>query len=107
MLYALLVLAVFLVIVVYRVIRMLYYRVKARKLWETHFAEDRIYTVEEVAGVFRLDSTHFKKLMGILEENGVFSRFTKMGVEMAKDYYSSYELRALLAVLVRKQKLPL
>ena len=71
-----------------------------------HFQdEDKLYTIEEVSNSFKLDKEHFKSLISILETHQYFSFFNKKGVTMVKDYYSKYELKYLVELLLKKKKL--
>ncbi|WP_295296099.1 hypothetical protein [uncultured Brachyspira sp.] len=67
--------------------------------------EDKLYTIEEVSNSFKLDKEHFKSLIGILETHQYFNFFNKRGVTMVKDYYSRYELKYLVGLLLKKKKL--
>ena len=71
-----------------------------------HFQdEDKLYTIEEVSNSFKLDKEHFKSLISILETHQYFNFFNKRGVTMVKDYYSRYELKYLVELLLKKKKL--
>lgn len=70
-----------------------------------YFREERLYTLKEVASVFRLEEEHFLKLIKTLENYNYFPFFKKAGVTMVKDYYSKYELKTLIKILVKKNKL--
>ena len=79
---------------------------KANIFLNKHFQdEDKLYTIEEVSNSFKLDKEHFKSLINILETHQYFSFFNKRGVTMVKDYYSRYELKYLVELLLKKKKL--
>nr|WP_300743265.1 hypothetical protein [uncultured Brachyspira sp.] len=81
-------------------------RVKSNKFLNKYFKdEDKLYSLEEVSSVFRLEKEHFSKLLSTLEKYHYFSFFNKRGVTMVKDYYSRYELKYLIRLLSKKQKL--
>ena len=67
--------------------------------------EDKLYSLKEVSEAFRLEEEHFKKLIYTLEKYNYFSFFNKRGVTMVKDIYSKYELKYLIKLLSKKQKL--
>ena len=71
-----------------------------------HFKdEDKLYSIKEVSEAFRLEEEHFLKLLATLEKYHYFSFFNKRGVTMVKDFYSKYELKYLVRLLCKKQKL--
>ncbi|WP_157159297.1 hypothetical protein [Brachyspira pilosicoli] len=79
---------------------------KANIFLNKHFQdENKLYTIEEVSNSFKLDKEHFKSLISILETHQYFSFFNKRGVTMVKDYYSRYELKYLVELLLKKKKL--
>ena len=81
-------------------------RIKSNKFLDKYFKdEDKLYSLEEVASAFKLEKDHFLKLLSTLEKYHYFSFFNKRGVTMAKDYYSKYELKYLVRILSKKQKL--
>ena len=78
----------------------------AKNFLNKHFQdEDKLYTIEEVSNSFKLDKEHFKSLISILETHQYFTFFNKRGVTMVKDYYSRYELKYLVELLLKKKKL--
>lgn len=95
------------IIVVYiiRVIMTSRIRKKSNNFFMTHFKEDRLYSASEVAYSFKLDKDYFHKLLSILESYKYFNFFNKSGVFMVKDYYSQYEIKFLIKILVKKNKL--
>jgi len=78
---------------------------KASKFFIKHFNEDRLYTLSEVASSFNIEDEHFHKLLSILQNYKYFHFFNKRGVDMIKDYYSGYELKFLIKILLKKNKL--
>lgn len=80
---------------------------KSNIFLKKHFSEDRLYTADEVAKTFRLDTEDFHRLLKTLEDYNYFLFFKKRGVTMVKDYYSQYELKFLLRLLCKKEKLKL
>ncbi len=67
--------------------------------------EDKLYSLKEVSDAFILEEDHFLKLLSTLEKYNYFSFFNKRGVTMVKDFYSKYELKYLVRLLCKKQKL--
>lgn len=81
-------------------------KIKSDKFLNKYFKdEDKLYSLEEVSSAFRLEKEHFSKLLSTLEKYHYFSFFNKRGVTMVKDYYSRYELKYLVRLLSKKQKL--
>ena len=79
---------------------------KSNAFLNKHFKdEDKLYSLKEVAEAFRLDENHFLKLLSTLEKYNYFTFFNKRGVTMVKDFYSKYELKYLVRLLSKKQKL--
>ena len=78
---------------------------KANQFLNKYFYEDKLYSAEEVANIFKLDKEHFFSLINTLEQYNYFYFFNKRGVVMAKDFYSKYELKYLIKLLSKKQKL--
>ncbi|MEI0478368.1 hypothetical protein [Brachyspira pulli] len=80
--------------------------IKSNKFLNKYFQDDeKLYSLKEVSEAFRLEEEHFSKLLETLEKYHYFSFFNKRGVTMVKDYYSKYELRYLIRLLSKKQKL--
>lgn len=80
--------------------------IKSNKFLNKYFKDDdKLYSLEEVASAFKLEKEHFGKLLETLEKYHYFSFFNKRGVTMVKDFYSKYELRYLVRLLSKKQKL--
>lgn len=78
---------------------------KSNQFMNKYFFEDKLYSAEEVANIFKLDKEHFFSLINTLEKYNYFSFFNKRGVIMTKDFYSKYELKYLIRLLSKKQKL--
>lgn len=78
---------------------------KANQFLNKYFYEDKLYSAEEVSNIFKLDKEHFFSLINTLEQYNYFSFFNKRGIIMAKDFYSKYELKYLIRLLSKKQKL--
>lgn len=78
---------------------------KASEFFIKHFSENRLYTLSEVASSFNVEDEHFHKLLSILQNYKYFHFFNKRGVDMIKDYYSGYELKFLIKILLKKNKL--
>ena len=78
---------------------------KANEFINKHFFEDKLYSAEEVSNIFKLDKEHFFSLINTLENYNYFSFFNKRGIIMTKDFYSRYELKYLIRLLSKKQKL--
>ena len=78
---------------------------KANEFINKYFFEDKLYSAEEVSNIFKLDKEHFFSLINTLENYNYFSFFNKRGVIMTKDFYSKYELKYLIRILSKKQKL--
>ncbi|WP_295157667.1 hypothetical protein [uncultured Brachyspira sp.] len=67
--------------------------------------ENKLYSLKEVSKAFKLEEEHFLKLLSTLEKYHYFDFFNKRGVTMVKDFYSKYELKYLIRLLCKKQKL--
>ncbi|ACN83874.1 hypothetical protein OFR22_06000 [Brachyspira hyodysenteriae] len=81
-------------------------KIKSDKFLNKYFKdEEKLYSLEEVSSAFRLEKEHFLQLLSTLEKYNYFSFFNKKGVTMVKDYYSRYELKYLVRILSKKQKL--
>lgn len=78
---------------------------KANRFLEEYFYEDKLYSAEEVSNIFKLDKERFFSLINILEKHNYFYFLNKRGIIMAKDFYSKYELKYLIRILSKKQKL--
>lgn len=79
---------------------------KSNEFLNKHFKdENKLYSIKEVSEAFRLEEEHFKKLINTLEKYNYFHFFNKRGVTMVKDFYSKYELKYLIKLLSKKQKL--
>lgn len=78
---------------------------KSNQFMNKYFFEDKLYSAEEVSNIFKLDKEHFFSLINTLEKYNYFSFFNKRGVIMTKDFYSKYELKYLIRLLSKKQKL--
>lgn len=78
---------------------------KSNKFLKTHFNEDKLYSSKEVSKVFHLNEKDFLNLLQTLEDYNYFIFFKRRGVTMVKDYYSKYELKFLLRLLSKKEKL--
>ena len=78
---------------------------KANEFINKYFFEDKLYSAEEVSNIFKLDKEHFFSLINTLENYNYFSFFNKRGIIMTKDFYSRYELKYLIRLLSKKQKL--
>ena len=78
---------------------------KANRFVNKYFFEDKLYSAEEVSNIFKLDKEHFFSLINTLENYNYFSFFNKRGIIMTKDFYSKYELKYLIRILSKKQKL--
>ena len=78
---------------------------KANEFINKYFFEDKLYSAEEVSNIFKLDKEHFFSLINTLENYNYFSFFNKRGIIMTKDFYSKYELKYLIRILSKKQKL--
>lgn len=78
---------------------------KANEFINKYFFEDKLYSAEEVSNIFKLDKEHFFSLINTLENYNYFSFFNKRGIIMTKDFYSKYELKYLIRLLSKKQKL--
>ena len=78
---------------------------KSNEFINKYFFEDKLYSAEEVSNIFKLDKEHFFSLINTLENYNYFSFFNKRGVIMTKDFYSKYELKYLIRLLSKKQKL--
>ena len=98
--------AVVLALIIARIAAAIVRRFRADSFHRLHFAADRIYTVEEVSAVFRLTREQFHSFVGILEQFDHFRFFNRRGVTLVKDYYSAYELRALIRLVSRRNRLP-
>ncbi|MEI0519001.1 hypothetical protein [Brachyspira murdochii] len=80
--------------------------IKSNKFLNRYFKDDdKLYSLEEVSSAFKLEKEHFSKLLETLEKYHYFSFFNRRGVTMVKDFYSKYELRYLVRLLSKKQKL--
>lgn len=89
-----------------RIITAVIRRRDADRFHAKHFSVDRIYTVDEVADVFHLERGQFLSLVKILEGYDHFRFFNKRGIVFAKDYYSPFELKALVRLVSQKNRLP-
>ena len=78
---------------------------KSNRFINKYFFEDKLYSAEEVSNIFKLDKEHFFSLINTLEKYNYFYFFNKRGIIMAKDFYSKYELKYLIRLLSKKQKL--
>ena len=78
---------------------------KSNQFMSKYFFEDKLYSAEEVSNIFKLDKEHFFSLINTLEKYNYFSFFNKRGIIMTKDFYSKYELKYLIRLLSKKQKL--
>lgn len=78
---------------------------KSNQFMSKYFFEDKLYSAEEVSNIFKLDKEHFFSLINTLEKYNYFSFFNKRGITVAKDFYSKYELKYLIRLLSKKQKL--
>ena len=78
---------------------------KSNQFMNKYFFEDKLYSAEEVSNIFKLDKEHFFLLINTLEKYNYFSFFNKRGIIMTKDFYSKYELKYLIRLLSKKQKL--
>ncbi len=78
---------------------------KSDIFFNKYFSEDRLYTLEEVSNAFKLDREHFLTLINTLEKHNYFIFFNKRGVSLVKDFYSQYELKYLVKILSKKNKL--
>lgn len=79
---------------------------KSNTFLNKHFKDNnKIYSVKEVSEAFNIDEVHFTKLIYTLEKYNYFTFFNKRGVTMVKDFYSKYELKHLIILLNKKQKL--
>lgn len=78
---------------------------KSNRFINKYFFEDKLYSAEEVSNIFKLDKEHFFSLINTLENYNYFSFFNKRGIIMTKDFYSKYELKYLIRILSKKQKL--
>ena len=80
--------------------------IKSNKFLNKYFKdEEKLYSIKEVSEAFKLEEEHFKKLLCTLEKYNYFHFFNKRGVTMVKDFYSKYELKYLVKILSKKQKL--
>ncbi|WP_300758165.1 hypothetical protein [uncultured Brachyspira sp.] len=80
--------------------------IKSNKFINKYFKDDnKLYSLEEVSKAFKLEKDHFSRLLETLEKYHYFSFFNKRGVTMVKDFYSKYELKYLVRLLSKKQKL--
>ena len=80
--------------------------IKSNKFLNKYFKdEDKLYSLKYVSEAFKLEEEHFCKLLETLEKYHYFSFFNKRGVTMVKDFYSKYELKYLVKLLSKKQKL--
>ncbi|MEK6793719.1 MAG: hypothetical protein AABZ39_03005 [Spirochaetota bacterium] len=89
-----------------RILDALMRRRAADRFHARQFAAERIYTVDEVAAAFHLERHQFLSLIKVLEDFDHFRFFNKRGVVFAKDYYSPFELKALVRLVSRKNRLP-
>ncbi len=78
---------------------------KSNRFLRKYFFEDKLYSAEEVANIFKLDKDNFFSLIKTLEQYNYFSFFNKRGIIMTKDFYSKYELKYLIRIFSKKQKL--
>lgn len=78
---------------------------KSNQFMNKYFFEDKLYSAEEVSNIFKLNKEHFFSLINTLEKYNYFSFFNKRGIIMTKDFYSKYELKYLIRLLSKKQKL--
>lgn len=78
---------------------------KSNSFINKYFYEDKLYSAEEVSNIFKLDKEHFFSLINTLEKYNYFSFLNKRGITMTKDFYSKYELKYLIRLLSKKQKL--
>ena len=78
---------------------------KSNQFINKYFFEDKLFSAEEVSNIFKLDKEHFFSLINTLEKYNYFSFFNKRGIIMTKDFYSKYELKYLIRLLSKKQKL--
>ena len=78
---------------------------KSNRFINKYFFEDKLYSAEEVSNIFKLDKEHFFSLINTLEKYNYFHFFNKRGIIMTKDFYSKYELKYLIRLLSKKQKL--
>ncbi|MEI0605259.1 hypothetical protein R4K55_13675 [Brachyspira alvinipulli] len=79
---------------------------KSNEFLDKYFKdEEKLYSIKEVSEAFKLEEEHFKKLLCTLEKYNYFHFFNKRGVTMVKDFYSKYELKYLVKILSKKQKL--
>lgn len=78
---------------------------KSNRFLRKYFFEDKLYSAEEVSNIFKLDKDNFFSLIKTLEQYNYFSFFNKRGIIMTKDFYSKYELKYLIRLLSKKQKL--
>ena len=99
----------FLTFILYYIIRSLIELVtrkkKASKFLINNFNEDRLYSILEVASSFNMEVDDFHRLLSILQSYKYFNFFNKKGVDMIKDYYSKYEIKFLVKILLKKNKL--
>ncbi len=79
--------------------------IKYKKFIKKHFVEDRLYNIDELAGSFALDTPTMKNVLNMLQKAYVFRSLNDMGVSMDKDYFSKYEIKILVKMLVKKNKL--
>ncbi|PCG20134.1 hypothetical protein [Brachyspira sp. G79] len=80
--------------------------IKSNNFLNKYFKDDdKLYSLEEVSKAFKLEKDHFTRLLETLEKYHYFSFFNKKGITMVKDFYSKYELKYLVRLLSKKQKL--
>ncbi len=75
---------------------------KYKKFIQKHFSQDKIYTINELSAAFNLDIETMKKILRMLEKAFVFRKMNALGVTMDKDYFSKYEIKILVRMLVKK-----
>lgn len=102
MYFVLFVLLIFIVVLLVRGGLIIYYNIKAHSVWKRYFLPDKLYSAKMVSAAFKIDKEHFHKLMKTLEEYNNFRTFEEDGVELVKEYYSSYELKYIIRKLIEK-----
>ena len=78
---------------------------KANTFIVKNFKEDRLYSISELASSFNMEELDFHRLLSVLQTYKYFNFFNKKGVDMIKDYYSKYEIKFLVKILLKKNKL--
>ncbi len=79
--------------------------IKYKKFIKKNFTDDKLYTIDDLSNAFTLDTETMTKVLRMLEKAYVFKKLNSLGITMDKEYFSKYEIKILVRILLKKNKL--